>query len=81
MEFRFVAFFRNGEGAALDFQLFPGDAELFAGGNPVKVGRSDVRQQGCAHGSCGSFRGHEGGAGVLDGTPFIQIVCLFFNSM
>ena len=68
-EFRFVAFFRNGEGAALDFQLFPGDAELFAGGNPVKVGRGDVRQQGCAHGSCGSFCGHEGGAGGLDGTP------------
>ena len=29
----------------MDFQLFPGDAELFAGGDPVKVGRGDVRQQ------------------------------------
>ncbi|WP_240042620.1 MULTISPECIES: hypothetical protein [unclassified Akkermansia] len=41
-----VALFRNGEGAALDFQLFPGDAELFAGGDPVEIGRGHVRQQG-----------------------------------
>ena len=68
-EFRFVAFFRNGEGVALDFQLFPGDAELFAGGDPVKVGRGDVRQQGRAHGARGGFRRHEGGAVGLNGTP------------